>query len=113
MKILLISPTVDAEKRTNRGLMMPQLALYILEGLTPPEHEVRIIEEEAEPIDFEQACDLVGIRSLGSTPIKKQLNRPQTSSPPAGLPFSAPRNRSPGINWQLENSFRQESSRSE
>lgn len=64
MKILLISPTVDAEKRTNKGLMMPQLALYILAGLTPPEHEVKIIEEETEHIDLEQECNLVGISCM-------------------------------------------------
>jgi hypothetical protein len=52
VKILLISPTIDAEKRTNKGLMMPQLALYILQGLTPRKHEVKIIEEEAENIDL-------------------------------------------------------------
>lgn len=64
MKILLISPTVDAEKRTNKGLMMPQLALYILAGLTPPEHEVKIIEEETEHIDLEEECNLVGISCM-------------------------------------------------
>ncbi len=64
MKILFISPTVDAEKRTNKELMMPQLALYILEGLTPPEHKVKIIEEETNHIDLEQECDLVGISCM-------------------------------------------------
>jgi len=64
MKILLISPTVDTEKRTNKGLMMPQLSLYILEGLTPPEIEVKVIEEEIDHIDLEQECDLVGISCL-------------------------------------------------
>ena len=64
MKILLITPTIDTGRSTNKGLMMPQLALYILEGLTPPEHEVRIIEEEAEKIDLEQECDLVGISCM-------------------------------------------------
>jgi len=44
--------------------MMPQLALYILKGLTPPEHEVKIIEEEAEYIDLEQECNLVGISCM-------------------------------------------------
>lgn len=74
MKILLITPTVDAEKRTNRGLMMPQLALYILEGLTPKEHEVRLIEEEAEPVDLEQDCDLVGISCMtGNAPRAYEL----------------------------------------
>ena len=46
MKILLISPVRDAEYRTNKGLMMPQLALFIIEGLTPPQHQVKIVEEE-------------------------------------------------------------------
>jgi radical SAM superfamily enzyme YgiQ (UPF0313 family) len=64
MKILLISPAVDAEKRTNKWLMMPQLALYILEGLTPAEHKVTIIEEEAGPIDPDQECDLVAISCM-------------------------------------------------
>jgi radical SAM superfamily enzyme YgiQ (UPF0313 family) len=64
MKILLISPTIDDNKRTNKGLMIPQLALYILQGLTPPEHEVRIIEEETEHIDLEQECNLVGISCM-------------------------------------------------
>lgn len=64
MKILLISPAVDTEKRTNEGLMMPQLALYILAGLTPPEHEVVIIEEETGHIDLEEEYDLVGISCM-------------------------------------------------
>ncbi len=64
VKILLISPTIDAEKRTTKGLMMPQLALYILQGLTPAEHEVKIIEEEAEDVDLGEACDLVGISCM-------------------------------------------------
>lgn len=44
--------------------MMPQLALYILEGLTPPGHEVQIIEEEAELVDPNQECDLVAISCM-------------------------------------------------
>lgn len=64
MKILLISPATDNEKRTNKGLMMPQLALYILAGLTPKEHDVKIVEEEVEEIDLEQECNLVGISCM-------------------------------------------------
>lgn len=64
MKILLISPTVDSEKRTNKGLMLPQLSLYILEGLTPDKHDVKVIEEEIEAINFDQECDLVGISCM-------------------------------------------------
>ena len=64
MKILLISPTIDHSKRTNKGLMMPQLSLYILKGLTPLEHDVITVEEEAEPIDMDMECDLVGISCM-------------------------------------------------
>lgn len=64
MKILLISPTVDVEKRTNKELMLPQLALYILAGLTPAEIQVKVVEEETEPIDLNEDCDLVGISCL-------------------------------------------------
>lgn len=67
MKILLISPAVNAVKRTNKGLRMPQLALYIIEGLTPPEHEVKLVEEEAEILDFDEPCDLVGISCMTAT----------------------------------------------
>lgn len=64
MKILLISPAVSHTKRTVKELMMPQLALYILEGLTPEEHEVKIIEEEVTPINFGEPCDLIGISCM-------------------------------------------------
>lgn len=45
---------------------MPQLALYILAGLTPPEHQVRIVEEELEPVNIEEECDLVGLSCMTS-----------------------------------------------
>ena len=44
--------------------MIPQLALYILQGLTPPEHKVKVLEEEIEDIDFEQDWDLIGISCM-------------------------------------------------
>jgi radical SAM superfamily enzyme YgiQ (UPF0313 family) len=64
MKILLISPTIDSEQRFNKELLMPQLALYILEGLTPPEYDVKIIEEETTDINLEEECNLVGISCM-------------------------------------------------
>jgi radical SAM superfamily enzyme YgiQ (UPF0313 family) len=64
MNILLISPATDAEKRTNKGLMMPQLALYIIKGLTPKEHSVATIEEEIEQINLDYECDLIGISCM-------------------------------------------------
>ena len=64
MKIVLISPAIDENKRTNKELMMPQLALYILKGLTPPEHEINVYEEEVDDIDIDEPCDLVGISCM-------------------------------------------------
>lgn len=66
MKILLLSPGTDVSRKTRTGLMIPQLALHILAGLTPPEHEVKIVEEEIEDIDLEEPCDLVGISCMTS-----------------------------------------------
>ena len=64
MNILLISPTVDADKRTTKELMMPQLALYILQGLTPSHHTVKIVEEETALVNPDEDCDLVGISCM-------------------------------------------------
>ena len=66
MKILLISPSVDPSEKTNKQMLMPQLALFILQGLTPKEHQVVMLDEEAEDIDLEQDCDLVGISFMTS-----------------------------------------------
>jgi radical SAM superfamily enzyme YgiQ (UPF0313 family) len=66
MKILLISPAREKHAYTNKGIMIPQLALFILEGLTPKEHQVKIVEEEYTPIDFEDDCDIVGISFMTS-----------------------------------------------
>ncbi|MBN2612479.1 MAG: B12-binding domain-containing radical SAM protein [Bacteroidales bacterium] len=64
MNILLVSPAVDATKRTNKGLRMPQLAMFILEGLTPAGHTVKVVEEEAETLNYDEPCDLVGISCM-------------------------------------------------
>ena len=66
MKILLISPSAYPELKAPGGLMIPQLALHILEGLTPSRHEVKIIEEETASIPLDEPCDLVGISCMTS-----------------------------------------------
>ena len=66
MKILLISPCKDPSIRKPKFLMIPQLALHLIAGLTPPQHQVRIIEEELEPVNPEEPCDLVGISCMTS-----------------------------------------------
>lgn len=64
MKILLISPCKDTNIKTSNGLRIPQLSLHILEGLTPRQHQVKIIEEENDQIDLNEECDLVGISCM-------------------------------------------------
>lgn len=64
MKVLLISPSIAPEIKTPKGLMIPQLALHILEGLTPPEYEVKTVEEETEKINLDEDFDLVGISCM-------------------------------------------------
>lgn len=64
MKILLVSPRTGRQSKTPSALMIPQLGLHILAGLTPPEHEVKIVEEEVEDVSTEEPCDLVGISCM-------------------------------------------------
>lgn len=66
MRILLISPVKNPQVKKPRGIMMPQLVLGLLEGLTPPEYEVVTIEEEIESIDLDAECDLVGLSCMTS-----------------------------------------------
>ncbi len=81
MKILLINP--DYTKNAGRDLYTLDiltalimckphkrvyngfpLALPTLAALTPKEHEVKIIDEAIETIDFDEECDLVGLTSM-------------------------------------------------
>lgn len=64
MRILLVSPAKNPGRKTPRYIVLPQLALQILAGLTPPEHQVTIVEEEIEDLDLETECDLVGISCM-------------------------------------------------
>jgi len=66
MKILLVSPIRDQHQFTNRGILIPQLALYILQGLTPKQHKVKIVEEECMQLDPNEECDVVGISCMTS-----------------------------------------------
>jgi len=66
MKILLVSPVRDPHKYTNKGILIPQLALFILQGLTPKKHQVKIVEEEYMELDYDEECDVVAISCLTS-----------------------------------------------
>jgi radical SAM superfamily enzyme YgiQ (UPF0313 family) len=66
VNILLISPVRNPKIKRSKGIMMPQLALNLLEGLTPPHHRVTLLEEEIENIDLNMECDLVGLSCMTS-----------------------------------------------
>ncbi len=66
MKILLISPCKDPGVKKPGFLMIPQLALHLIAGLTPEEHEVKIVEEESGTVDLEEDYSLVGISCMTS-----------------------------------------------
>jgi radical SAM superfamily enzyme YgiQ (UPF0313 family) len=67
MKILLVSPCLQSEKRPNQ-FAIPQLTLPLIAGMTPPEHEVEICEEEyGSIIDFDGDYDLIGISVMSQT----------------------------------------------
>lgn len=67
MKLHLIAPTKQGETYLfNKGLLAP-LGLMYLAAYTPPEVEVRLIDENVERIDFSQVPDLVGITTMTAT----------------------------------------------
>ncbi|MHC5040329.1 MAG: B12-binding domain-containing radical SAM protein, partial [Planctomycetota bacterium] len=61
MKILLISPCQDLSRKTPGPLQIPQVALQLLAGMTPEEHEIQIVEEEFVDLDLTLEPDLVGL----------------------------------------------------
>ncbi len=72
MKILLIFPRLEHGVTTYRDrnsafaklFSNPYLSLSQVAACTPPGHEIRIIDENHEKIDFDEPWDLVGITSL-------------------------------------------------
>ncbi|HKR94002.1 MAG TPA: cobalamin-dependent protein, partial [Candidatus Angelobacter sp.] len=55
-----LSPWMHVDARA----AFPGLNLAIIAGITPPEVEVRIIDESVEPIDFDCDADLIGITGM-------------------------------------------------
>jgi radical SAM superfamily enzyme YgiQ (UPF0313 family) len=67
MKILLVSPCLQSEKRPNQ-FAIPQLTLSLIAGMTPSEHDVEICEEEyGDVVDFGGNYDLIGISIMSQT----------------------------------------------
>ncbi len=67
MRILLICPKSNFPDVTPGSLRIPQLTLPILAGLTPPDHEVLMVEEEFDPLPMKDCWDVVGITAMTAT----------------------------------------------
>jgi radical SAM superfamily enzyme YgiQ (UPF0313 family) len=69
MKILLVLPAADAVRVTRENPRVPRrrmlrfsvLPLTTVAALTPPRHEVRLVDENVEPLDLDADVDLVGV----------------------------------------------------
>ncbi len=74
MKILLISPAWRDKLLENvRVLALPPLNLAMLAACTPEEHEVVILDEAFDEVDFDTDADLVGITCM--TPLAPRAYR--------------------------------------
>lgn len=66
-KILLIQPHHPSNVQLFGKVYMSQLTLPYIAALTPSEYEVKIVDENIEPLDFDERVDLVGISLLTPT----------------------------------------------
>jgi radical SAM superfamily enzyme YgiQ (UPF0313 family) len=67
MKILLVEPHLCVKRDwLFKFVCYRSLALEQIAALTPPEHEVEIVEEKFQDVDFSKQYDLVGISCLTS-----------------------------------------------
>ncbi len=70
MKILLIAPCLVKEQRPD-SMDIPQLTLSMIAALTPPEHEIKIVEEAyGEKVNFDDDFDVIGISIMTQTCIR-------------------------------------------
>ena len=64
MRILLVMPHPNPKRSLFSKISYPCLTLQQVAGITPREHEVKIIDERYEKINFNKHYDLVGISCL-------------------------------------------------
>ena len=70
MKILLVSPCQLQDQRPN-SMDIPQLTLSLIAALTPPEHEIEVVEEVyGETVNFDGDYDVIGISIMTQTSIR-------------------------------------------
>jgi radical SAM superfamily enzyme YgiQ (UPF0313 family) len=69
MNILLVAPSKGerAIRKTRKMIRFPQVSLLYVAAVTPSPHEVVVVEEENEPVDFSTRWDLVGITCMTAT----------------------------------------------
>jgi radical SAM superfamily enzyme YgiQ (UPF0313 family) len=70
MKIKLICPTwyeFNHKLLKMKQATMPPLSILYIAGLTPREHDIKIIDETVQSIDFDEPVDLVGITTVSRT----------------------------------------------
>ena len=64
-RLLLISPVAkNGLVGKNFNFRLPVLGLLKIAALTPPDWQVKILDEKVEPLDLEQEADLVGITAM-------------------------------------------------
>jgi radical SAM superfamily enzyme YgiQ (UPF0313 family) len=69
LKIQLIDPAykhpyISHSQKVIKDIWFARLTLTMLAALTPPDVEVKITDENVEPIDFDQEVDLVGVTGM-------------------------------------------------
>jgi radical SAM superfamily enzyme YgiQ (UPF0313 family) len=64
MKILLIMPHPNKKRSIFSRFSYPSLTLQQVAAITPPEHDVEIVDERYESINFDKKYDLIGISCL-------------------------------------------------
>jgi radical SAM superfamily enzyme YgiQ (UPF0313 family) len=70
MKILLIAPCQAQDQRPD-SMDIPQLTLSLIAALTPPEHEIEIVEEVyGQSVDLDGDYDVIGISIMTQTAIR-------------------------------------------
>lgn len=70
MKILLVAPCQPQEQRPH-SMDIPQLTLSLIAALTPPEHEIQVVEEVyGETVNYDGDYDVIGISIMTQTCIR-------------------------------------------
>jgi radical SAM superfamily enzyme YgiQ (UPF0313 family) len=66
MRVFLIAPAATSYlwRKRRAAFTMPPMALPVLASLTPPEADVRLIDEAVEDVDLKLDADLVGLSAM-------------------------------------------------